>query len=54
MLRFRKYHVFFSLELFRDDEGNSCDKCLVFRQMQNGFGRRLGKGAQPKCETLRF
>ena len=54
MLRVRKDHTCISLELYREDESNVCDKCLVFRQRQNGIGRRLKNGAVPKCEQPWF
>ena len=50
MLRVRKYHTCISLQLNREDASNVCDKCLIYHQRQNGIGRRLSKGAVPKCE----
>ena len=54
MLRVRNDYTYISLELFRDDEVNACDKYLIFCQRQKGIGCRLGKGAQLKCEKSWF
>ena len=54
MLRVRRDHTCISLELFRNNEKDLCDKCYAFRQRQKGIGRRPGKNAVPKCEKPWF
>ena len=54
MLRVRRNHTCISLDLFKKDEKHACDKCCAFRQRQQGMGRKLGKGAIPKCERPWF
>ena len=54
MLRVRRDHTCISLELFKNDERDLCDKCYLFRQRQKGMGRKLRKGDIPKCEKPWF
>ena len=54
MLRVRRDHTCISLQLFRDEENDLCQKCYQYRQRQKGIDRKLKKDTVPKCERPWF